>query len=297
MLALLALASGVFAADLPAKFDPSRDAAADVAHACRAREGARQARDRRRRRRMVRVVPHHGPLHRGERRRAGAIDAHYVWVKVNFSKQNANEALLSRWPKVAGYPHLFVLDADGDARPFAEHRACSKRGKSYDKARFLAFLDRWAPAKSRSALPRVTGPVTGSSASPRTSSDATSAFVADHAGRLIPLDRFAALPSAQATCSRTSADGSSARAAQRATIAGSGAALPSATAMLREPALVADAADRAAFDARSELASRPGEERRRARRRRGRCAPAKSAPSSRPRERFHGHASWQSSQP
>ena len=34
-------------------------------------------------------------------------------LKVNWSKENKNEALLSKWPKIDGYPHLFVLDADG----------------------------------------------------------------------------------------------------------------------------------------------------------------------------------------
>ena len=109
----VAALGGVFAADLPAKFDPARDAAADVAHAVALAKAQGK-----------RVIVDVGGewcawCHIMDRFIAAnadvrcAIDAHYVWVKVNFSKQNANEALLSRWPKVAGYPHLFVLDADG----------------------------------------------------------------------------------------------------------------------------------------------------------------------------------------
>ena len=30
------------------------------------------------------------------------IDSRYVWVKVNYSKENKNEAFLSRWPKIEG---------------------------------------------------------------------------------------------------------------------------------------------------------------------------------------------------
>lgn len=41
------------------------------------------------------------------------VDTHYIWLKVNWSPQNKNEALLSRWPKFKGYPHLFVLDGEG----------------------------------------------------------------------------------------------------------------------------------------------------------------------------------------
>ena len=37
------------------------------------------------------------------------VDSRFVWVKVNYSKENRNEAFLSRWPKVrvlltSGFP-------------------------------------------------------------------------------------------------------------------------------------------------------------------------------------------------
>ena len=41
------------------------------------------------------------------------LHANFVIVKVNFSKENKNEAVLSKYPKVAGYPHFFVLAKDG----------------------------------------------------------------------------------------------------------------------------------------------------------------------------------------
>ena len=99
------------AADLPSKFDPARDAAADVAHAVAIAKAQGK-----------RVIVDVGGewctwCHIMDRFIAAndnvrsLIDAHYVWVKVNYSKQNPNDALLARWPKVAGYPHLFVLDA------------------------------------------------------------------------------------------------------------------------------------------------------------------------------------------
>ena len=74
------------------------------------------------------------------------LDAHYVWVKVNYSPQNPNEPLLSRWPRVKGYPHLFVLDAQG--RLLATQASGElESGKDYDAGRVLAFLRRHQPAR------------------------------------------------------------------------------------------------------------------------------------------------------
>ena len=71
-------------------------------------------------------------------------DANFVWLKVNYSRENANEALLSRWPKVAGYPHLFVLDGDGRMLQ-SQDTSLLEAGKTYDAAKFRAFLAAWSP--------------------------------------------------------------------------------------------------------------------------------------------------------
>jgi len=71
------------------------------------------------------------------------IDSRYVWVKVNFSKENRNEAFLSRWPSIEGYPHLFVLDGDGRLL-HSQDTSELEAGKSYDKAKFLAFAQKWS---------------------------------------------------------------------------------------------------------------------------------------------------------
>ena len=70
-------------------------------------------------------------------------DAHYVWLNVNFSKENPNEGFLRRWPKVAGYPHFFVLDADGRLL-VSQDTAPLETLKSYDPVAMRAFLARWA---------------------------------------------------------------------------------------------------------------------------------------------------------
>jgi thiol:disulfide interchange protein len=140
---LLLLAEAV-AAGLPLDFDPSRDAVADVASAVRQAklEGKRV---------LVDVGGQWCAWCRimdrffASNDQARAIrDTHYVWVKVNWSKENRNEALLSRWPKIAGYPHLFVLDDDGRLL-HSQDTSLLEQGRGYDAGRFVAFLERWRP--------------------------------------------------------------------------------------------------------------------------------------------------------
>jgi thioredoxin-related protein len=136
------LAAPAIAQTLPNKFEPARDAARDVATAVTLAkaQGKRvivdvggewcswcHILDR-----LIADNPDIGAL----------IGEHYVWVKVNYSKANKNEAFLSRWPKIAGYPHLFVLDADGKLL-HSQDTAALESGKSYDKPKVLAFLKRW----------------------------------------------------------------------------------------------------------------------------------------------------------
>ncbi|MDA1315671.1 MAG: thioredoxin family protein [Acidobacteria bacterium] len=70
----------------------------------------------------------------------------YVTVKVNFSPENKNEELLSRYPEIPGYPHLFVLDAQGQLL-HSQSTEELEAGKSYDVERFTAFLKKWSPAR------------------------------------------------------------------------------------------------------------------------------------------------------
>lgn len=73
-------------------------------------------------------------------------DANYVWVKVNYSEENENQAFLSQFPQIKGYPHLFVLDNDGKLL-HSQFTAELEKGKSYDRRKFSDFLKTWAPAK------------------------------------------------------------------------------------------------------------------------------------------------------
>ncbi|HWI81064.1 thioredoxin family protein [Ramlibacter sp.] len=132
---------------LPERFDPRRDAAADVAAAL-ALAGAQHKRV------IVDVggewcswchlldafVASHPPVR-------DLLERHYVWVKVNWSPENRNEQLLARWPRVKGYPHLFVLDADGQLL-HSQSTGELEAGRGYDEAKFLALLRRFSNGRS-----------------------------------------------------------------------------------------------------------------------------------------------------
>jgi thiol:disulfide interchange protein len=138
-LTLLVLLPAQAAGNLPEKFDPARDAAADVATAV----AMAQAQGKRV------LVDVGGEWCSWCRLLDGFFaanadarklrDDHYVWVKVNWSPDNRNETVLSRWPRIQGYPHLFVLDGTGRLI-HSQNTGLLEAGDDYDKARILAFL-------------------------------------------------------------------------------------------------------------------------------------------------------------
>jgi thioredoxin-related protein len=71
-------------------------------------------------------------------------DKSFVTVKINFSDENRNEAVLSRYPPSEGYPHIFVLDSDGKFL-HSQGTAVLESGKSYDLEKMNDFLTQWAP--------------------------------------------------------------------------------------------------------------------------------------------------------
>ncbi len=141
--ALITFSVMTFAQDRSAKFDPARDAAKDVAVAIATAkaEGKRV---------MVDVGGEWCTwCHILDRFIAAdadvksIVESKYVWVKVNFSKENKNEKLLARWPKIKGYPHLLVLDGNGKLI-HSQNTDVLEAEKSYDKAKLMAFLTTYA---------------------------------------------------------------------------------------------------------------------------------------------------------
>jgi thiol:disulfide interchange protein len=70
-------------------------------------------------------------------------ERNFVTVRVNFSRENENKKVLSRYPEIQGFPHIFVLDATGKLL-HSQDTSQLESGKSYDLERFLAFLKKWA---------------------------------------------------------------------------------------------------------------------------------------------------------
>jgi thiol:disulfide interchange protein len=146
--ALFAIVAGLVAPmsraqALPEKFDPRRDPAQDLAVAlAQAKAGGKRV-----------IVDVGGEwcswCHILDRFFAGHAEldalrrARYVWLKVNWSRENENRAFLARWPRIAGYPHLFVLDADGEL-VHSQGTGALELGRSYDEAKMRAFLLRFA---------------------------------------------------------------------------------------------------------------------------------------------------------
>jgi thioredoxin-related protein len=69
----------------------------------------------------------------------------FLWVKVNFSEENENPALLSKYPAATGYPHLYVLEKDGTLLK-SQNTVELEKEKSYDLQKFTDFLNLWKPS-------------------------------------------------------------------------------------------------------------------------------------------------------
>ena len=155
--ALLALLLPAFAPEQDAptyqpvlQYDPKRDAAADIAAAVA--EGGRSKRHV-----LIEVGGewcawcHRLEAYLKQRKKLNALlERNFVVVKVNYSPENENEEVLSRYPEVAGYPHFFVLDGQGKLL-HSQDTARLEKGKSYHARRFKRFLTRWGPPKRGTA--------------------------------------------------------------------------------------------------------------------------------------------------
>ncbi|HKT78593.1 MAG TPA: thioredoxin family protein [Vicinamibacterales bacterium] len=71
-------------------------------------------------------------------------DDKFVTLKVNYSDDNQNKPFLSGYPKIPGYPHLFVLESNGTFL-HSQNTAELESGRSYDLDKFTTFLKQWAP--------------------------------------------------------------------------------------------------------------------------------------------------------
>ncbi|HCV43126.1 MAG TPA: thiol-disulfide isomerase [Bacteroidetes bacterium] len=148
LLLVVIAATGVLAGGGADKFDPGRDAAKDIQNAT---AEAKQT--------GKRVLLDVGGewciwCHRLDTLFATHPDLNefmhknFVVVKVNYSKENKNEKVLSRYPKIPGYPHLFVLDSSGKLL-CSQDTGELESGKGHDPDKVMSFLKKWVPPTTK----------------------------------------------------------------------------------------------------------------------------------------------------
>lgn len=71
-------------------------------------------------------------------------DEHYVFIKVNYSEENLNENFLSQFPEPAGFPHIYILDSQGELIHSQNTAELEDGEVSYVPEVFMAFLQKWA---------------------------------------------------------------------------------------------------------------------------------------------------------
>lgn len=72
--------------------------------------------------------------------------ADFVWVHINYSKENKNLSLLERleFPQRFGFPVFVVLDSQG-RRLHTQNSAYLESGEGYSEEKVLEFLRQWSP--------------------------------------------------------------------------------------------------------------------------------------------------------
>ena len=72
------------------------------------------------------------------------LEAGFIFLKINMSQENRNEEFLSQYPKIHGYPHIFVLDSDGTLL-HSQDTYYLEEESSYHRGRWMHFLRVWEP--------------------------------------------------------------------------------------------------------------------------------------------------------
>jgi thioredoxin-related protein len=72
-------------------------------------------------------------------------EKNFITVLIFYSSDNKNEKALSRYSKVLGIPHFFVLEKDGSLL-YSQHVADLRTKGNYDVEKMKDFLSKWAPS-------------------------------------------------------------------------------------------------------------------------------------------------------
>ena len=72
------------------------------------------------------------------------LEAKFVTVKIYYGAENKNEKVLSRYSKLMGVPHFFILESDGTLL-HSQHVAELQVNGNYTADKVKEFLMKWAP--------------------------------------------------------------------------------------------------------------------------------------------------------
>jgi len=77
-------------------------------------------------------------------------EKNFVTVAVYYGSDKKNEQALSRYPKVNGIPHFYVLDGSGSVLQ-SQHLTELRTGANYDPDKVKDFLTKWSPSSAVSS--------------------------------------------------------------------------------------------------------------------------------------------------
>lgn len=78
---------------------------------------------------------------------ASLLNKYFIVLKVNYSKENKNQEFLSKYPKIEGYPHIFILDKNG-LLLHSQNTGDLESGDHHDPEKVINFLNEWGKIKN-----------------------------------------------------------------------------------------------------------------------------------------------------
>jgi thioredoxin-related protein len=72
-----------------------------------------------------------------------ALHEVFIVAKVYVGQDNRNTEFFARLPEAAGAPHFWILSATGELLESQQTVVLEDGNKSYDRAAFAAFVERW----------------------------------------------------------------------------------------------------------------------------------------------------------
>lgn len=78
---------------------------------------------------------------------ATKLDEVFVVLKVNVSDDNMNDEFVATLPKIIGYPHFVIANAEGEIIG-SQNTGLLEEGQGYSKEAFTKFLTEWEGKKA-----------------------------------------------------------------------------------------------------------------------------------------------------